>query len=212
MAFWWCEFMKSETNIILKNFLYFFIKCVIPVLVVYVIHMDIKIFGDVSEKSFVQFGQSIFLFVTSVIFMYLAQKKNADGLWLVAGFLLCMFIREQDGYFDDLYHGSWKYFAITSALFFTWKALCKNKVNAVKTLSAFMHAPAFKTMSVGMMIVLVFSRAFGMRKLWMLIMGDSFNRVVKNVVEEGTELFGYAIIFLATIEYAYALLFSKEDS
>lgn len=204
--------MKSEINIILKNFLYFFIKCIIPVFVVYVITLDIKTIGDVGETSFVQYGQSIFLLLTSVIFMFLAHKKDADGLWLVAGFLFCMFIREQDGYLDDLYHGSWKYLAIISALFFTWRALGTNKRNAITTLSGFMQAPAFTTMSIGMMIVLVFSRAIGMRKLWMLIMGDSFKYVVKNVVEEGTELLGYAIILLAAIEYAFYSLFNKEHS
>jgi hypothetical protein len=51
----------------------------------------------------------------------------------------------------------------------------------------------------------------GMGKLWKLVMGERFIRVVKNVVEEGTELFGYSIIFLAAVEYASYLL-NKGDS
>ena len=51
----------------------------------------------------------------------------------------------------------------------------------------------------------------GMGKFWKLVMGERFIRVVKNVVEEGTELFGSSIIFLAAVEYAYYLL-NKGDS
>ena len=96
--------MKNDLNIIVKNFLYFFLKCLLPVLVVGIIYFDIKTFGDIREQSFVEFGQSFFLFAASVIFMYLASKKQASGLWLVAGFFICMLIREQDAYFDDIFH------------------------------------------------------------------------------------------------------------
>ena len=202
--------MKNDLNIIVKNFLYFFLKCLLPVLVVGVIYLDVITFGDLSEKSFVEFGQEICLFITSIIFMYLARKGKANGLWLVAGFFMCMFIRELDAYVDDIFHGSWKYFALASVVFFVWKAFKQGKDNALKTLAEYMQSPPFTTMSFGVMVVLVFSRAFGMGKLWKLIMGDNFNRLVKNVAEEGTELFGYSIIFLAAVEYAYYLLNKKE--
>ena len=202
--------MKNDLNIIVKNFLCFFLKCLLPVLVVGVIYFDIKTFGDIREQSFVEFGQSFFLFAASVIFMYLASKKQASGLWLVAGFFICMLIREQDAYFDDIFHGSWVYFALASVVFFVWKAFRQGKNNAFKTLAEYMQSPPFTTMSFGVMIILFFSRAMGMGKLWKLVMGDHFIRTVKNVVEEGTELFGYSIIFLAAIEYAYYLLNKKE--
>ena len=202
--------MKNDLNIIIKTFLCFFLKCLLPILVVGVIYFDIKTFGDIREHSFVELGQSIFLFATSVIFMYLASKKKANGLWLVAGFFVCMLIREQDAYFDDIFHGSWAYFALASVVFFVWKAWSQGKDNVLKTLAEYMQSPPFTTMSFGVMIILFFSRAMGMGKLWKLVMGENFIRVVKNVVEEGTELFGYSIIFLAAIEYAHYLLNKKE--
>ena len=202
--------MKNDLNIIIKNFLCFFLKCLLPMLVVGVIYFDIKTFGDIREHSFVELGQSIFLFATSVIFMYLASKKKANGLWLVAGFFVCMLIREQDAYFDDIFHGSWAYFALASVVFFVWRAWSQGKDNVLKTLAEYMQSPPFTTMSFGVMIILFFSRAMGMGKLWKLVMGENFIRVVKNVVEEGTELFGYSIIFLAAVEYAYYLLNKKE--
>lgn len=203
--------MKSDVNIILKNFFLFFLKGIIPILVVGLIYFDIKTFGNIYEKSFVEAGQEFFLIGTSLIFMYLARKKGASGLWLVAGFFVCMFIREMDAYFDDLFHGSWKYFALASACFFTFKAWSEGKEKSIKSLAFYMQSPAFTTMSFGMIVVLFFSRAMGMGKLWKLIMGENFNRVVKNVVEEGIELFGYSIIFLAAVEYAYYLLNKSEE-
>ena len=202
--------MKNDMSIIIKNFLCFFLKCLLPVLVVGLIYFDIKTFGDIREKSLVELGQSVFLFAASVIFMYLANKKKANGLWLVAGFFVCMLIREQDAYFDDIFHGSWAYFALASIVFFVWKAWSQGKDNVLKTLAEYMQSPPFTTMSFGVMIILFFSRAMGMGKLWKLVMGERFIRVVKNVVEEGTELFGYSIIFLAAVEYACYLLNKKE--
>ena len=202
--------VKNDLNIIIKNFLCFFLKCLLPILVVGVIYFDIKTFGDIREHSFVELGQSIFLFATSVIFMYLASKKKANGLWLVAGFFVCMLIREQDAYFDDIFHGSWAYFALASVVFFVWKTWSQGKDNALKTMAEYMQSPPFTTMSFGVMIILFFSRVMGMGKLWKLVMGENFIRVVKNVVEEGTELFGYSIIFLAAVEYACYLLNKKE--
>jgi len=203
--------MKSDMNIILKNFMLFFLKCIIPVIVVGTIYLDIKTFGNIHEESFVEFGQEVFLLATSVIFMYLASKKKANGLWLVAGFFMCMSIRELDAYLDEIFHGSWKYFALASVAFFVFKAWREGKENAAKSLAAYMESPAFTTMSFGLMVVLFFSRAMGMSKLWKLAMGEHYTRIVKNIVEEGTELFGYAIIFLAAIEYAYYMLSKNED-
>ena len=54
-----------------------------------------------------------------------------------------------------------------------------------------------------MLIVLVFSRLFGMHQLWQHLMLDGYNRVVKNIAEEGTELLGYSICWLASTRYLW---------
>jgi hypothetical protein len=98
--------------------------------VIGLIWFDLKTFGNIREKSYVELSQSLFLVATSVVFMFLASKKKASGLWLVAGFFVCLLIREQDAYFDDLFHGSWAYFALASVLIFTWKSLQEGTMNA----------------------------------------------------------------------------------
>ena len=61
--------MKSDVNIILKNFSYFILKCVLPAVVLGLIYLDIKTFGNIREQSFVEIGQSVFLLAASLIFM-----------------------------------------------------------------------------------------------------------------------------------------------
>ena len=61
-----------------------------------------------------------------------------------------MLIREQDAYFDDIFHGSWVYFALASVVFFVWKAFKQGKDNALKTLAEYMQSPPFTTMSFGL--------------------------------------------------------------
>jgi len=42
---------------------------------------------------------------------------------------------------------------------------------------------------------------FGMNSLWQMLMLDGYNRVVKNMVEEGCELLGYAFCLIAALGY-----------
>ena len=73
-----------------------------------------------------------------------------------------------------------------------------------------MHTQAFTRLSSGLLAVLVFSRLIGYKPMWKLAMGKHYYLNVKFIVEEGTELFGYSIIFLAAVEYACYLLNKKE--
>jgi len=52
----------------------------------------------------------------------------------------------------------------------------------------------------GFVCVAVFAQVFGQADFWQGVMGESYERVVKIVVEESIELFGYALILAGTIE------------
>ena len=101
-------------------------------------------------------------------------------------------------------HGAWKYFALALIAFVFYQAWCLGKENTIATLAAFMKSRSYTFIFIGLLIVLVFSRLFGMGELWETIMADHFNRTVKNVVEEGTELWGYALIFWGALNYLFA--------
>lgn len=52
----------------------------------------------------------------------------------------------------------------------------------------------------GVMLLLVFSRLFGMGSFWHNIMGADYVREVKIIAEEGTELLAYCLIAFASVK------------
>ncbi|WP_236127652.1 hypothetical protein [Cedecea colo] len=111
-----------------------------------------------------------------------------------------MLIRELDFIFDELSHGCWVWFALFTALACISYAL-RNKEKTLEGIASFMRHPAYGMMLSGLLCVLIFSRLFGMHTLWEGLMLDGYNRLVKNMVEEGTEMFGYILCMLSTIWY-----------
>lgn len=203
--------MKENVKFIIQKFLNFILSGLVCAAVMALIFLDLHFFKGIPERSFVEFGQATLLLITSLIYMYLAQRKNANGLWLVAGFFLCMFIRELDAYFDLVFHGAWVFVAIPCAIVFVCIAWKKGRDNALCTLAKFMDNPSFPMLANGLLTIFVFSRIMGFKPLWKTIMGKHFMYSVKAVTEEGTELFGYAFIFVSTLNYTYNLLKEKVD-
>ena len=202
--------MKKELSFVIKNFLYFILTGVICALVLGCIFLDLHYFKYVPERGFVEHTQELLIFLSASIFLYLAFKRKTSALWLVGGFLACMFIRELDSVFDKIFHGAWVYIAIPVACFCVYKAWKEGLEETINSLSEFMRTQAFIRLSSGLLTVLVFSRLIGYKPMWKLAMGKHYYWNVKFIVEEGTELFGYSIIFLAAIEYAHYLLNKKE--
>ena len=203
--------MKKELSFVIKNFLYFIFTGVVCALVLGCILLDLQYFKYLPERGFVEHSQELLIFLSASIFLYLAFKKNNSALWLVGGFLACMFVRELDSVFDKIFHGAWAYIAIPIACLCVYKALKKGIVETINLLAEFMRTQAFTRLSSGLLAVLVFSRLIGYKPMWKLAMGKHYYWNVKFIVEEGTELFGYSIIFLAAVEYASYLL-NKGDS
>ena len=202
--------MKEDLRFVIKNFIYFLLYGVVCALVLGCIYLDIKHFKYLPERGFVEHTQELLIFLSSSIFLGLAWKKNISGLWLVGGFLACMFIRELDSAFDKVFHGAWAYIAIPFACLCILKAWRAGIEQTIHSLFEFMHTQAFTRLSSGLLAVLVFSRLIGYKPMWKLAMGKHYYWNVKFIVEEGTELFGYSIIFLAAVEYAYYLLKKKD--
>ncbi len=170
---------------------------------VLILFSDVIWFHDfVRENSFTEIAQESILLILALLFFGHARKEPSrrHSSVLIGGFFSCMLIRELDFAFDAIAHGSWVWFA----LFTTFACLgyaFSNKEKALEGLAAFMRHPAYGMMLSGLLCVLVFSRLFGMHQLWQGLMLDGYNRLVKNMVEEGTEMFGYVICLLSGIWY-----------
>lgn len=170
-------------------------------LIVGLAYIDISNAGIIKDASYTENLQETLLFISSMIFIYIARKKKADGLLLVAGFLLCMFIREWDAVFDALFHGAWKYFAIPIAVIFTYLGIRKGLNSAVGDLEEFIKSKSYDIVVLGLIIVLVVSRVFGSKSIWLLMSGPDFKYVFKSFIEEGVELLGYMVIFVGSVRY-----------
>ena len=57
----------------------------------------------------------------------------------------------------------------------------------------------FAYITIGLMIVLLFSRIFGSGFVWREIMADNYATVYKAIIQEGVELLGYTFIFYRSI-------------
>ena len=193
--------MRENYKTIFSGIAEFLLAALIAAGVVGCIYLDVIVHQGIVENSFVEFAQEALLMATTVIFAIQAIAKRHGGLWLVAGFFGCMLLREFDAFFDMIVHGAWKYFALVVIAFVFFKAWRFGKENTIATLAAFMKTRAFIFIFLGLLIVLAYSRLFGMGELWHAIMGDNYKRIVKNVVEEGSELWGYALVFWGTVKY-----------
>ncbi|WP_416413846.1 hypothetical protein [Pantoea sp. App145] len=164
---------------------------------------DVFVLGDeVKESSVTEIMQELILLAVASLFMRRAgqDKPRRPALLLMAGFFIVLLIRELDFAFDLLAHGSWLWFALAVSVYAVYQAV-RHGQQTLDGLADFMSRPSWGMMCAGMLTVLVFSRFFGMSELWRHLAGEEYPRVVKNLAEEGTELFGYMLCLLSTLDY-----------
>jgi hypothetical protein len=156
------------------------------------------------ETSCTEIAQEVMLAAIALMYFNRARHSAAQRpvMVLVAGFFSCMLIRELDFLFDEIFHGSWSWFALATALACLAIAL-REPHRILPGLAAMMSHSSWSLMSAGMLTTLVFSRLFGMHELWEHLMLDGYNRTVKNIAEEGSELLGYSLCLFATFSYVW---------
>ena len=184
---------KMILNLILQSFL-----VVIPVVIVS-LDAEILIQGS-SELSITEIAQELFILCSAVLFVLCAKLDvNSRGFFvLVAGLFATMFVRESDALLDNIQAGFWLYPALIvslSAILYARK--CVGTVK--KPMLEQMESRHFLHISLGLILVLIFSRTFGSGHLWRDIMGHDYSIVYKSVVQEGIELLGYIFVFYGSI-------------
>lgn len=162
-----------------------------------------------SEVGPTEFIQSVALGLSLVLFFLEARRRPEmrGGLILVGGFIGCMLIREQDYFLDTVTHGFWKWPAL--ALAFSCLAYAAATFRAtVAGLANFIRWRYFSVLLIGLVIVLAYSRLFGMSILWRELLRDCHWRMAKTAVEESSELLGYLFVVFS----ALLLRFEKRSS
>ncbi len=121
--------MTEDAKLIIREFLKFlFFGMYIAGAIVFVIlitSIDIQALGHIPENSLTERTQEALLAISILLLLYRVRKEESNGLYLVVGLLLCMLIREWDSFFDNIFHGAWKFIALPTALFFIYLSLKK---------------------------------------------------------------------------------------
>jgi hypothetical protein len=197
--------MRNDLTIIGREITVFILAALFLALMILPIYIDVAWMNDaLHETSFTETTQEIMLAVIAALFFIAAQRRPAQrgALTLVAGFYSCMLIRELDFVFDTIQHGSWIWFALAVTAGCLAVALRTPK-KTLHALARLLQHRSWPVMASGFLVVLVFSRLFGIHSLWQHLMLGDYNRVVKNMAEEGTELLGYGLCWLASVRYLW---------
>lgn len=192
--------MRHE-NTITKMILMLILQAAFVVLAVSIVALDAELLEQgKSEYSITEFAQEIFILCSAILFGFSAKfDRQAKGfLILVMGFFVTMLVRESDAFFDKIQHGFWIYPALFVSL--TSVIYARKCVGTVKIpMLNYMDSKPFVYISLGLIIIIIFSRTFGSGHLWRDIMGDDYSIVYKTVIQEGIELLGYIFVLYGSI-------------
>ena len=149
----------------------------------------------IPEDSLTEFVQAGLLLASALAFARAALRRPAARGFhvLAAGFFATLLVRELDGFFDLVRHGFWVWPAALAALASLAYAALHGDGTVAKPLADFLQSPSGQLVGLGLVVVLVFSRAFGSGTLWTPVLGPDAT-ALKNVLQEGMELFGYALV------------------
>ncbi|MDW6005541.1 hypothetical protein [Vibrio mangrovi] len=160
------------------------------------------LYGDhyISEKSVTEYVQQILLGIAVVAFYRIKVGHEAlrHAAILISGFFMVLFIRELDFLFDHVWHGFWIY----PALLVTLAALAyafRGRDQILHEFAEILSVPNMRLLVCSVMILISFSRLFGMGSFWHMVMHEYYIRDVKNIAEEGIELLCYALISYSAV-------------
>jgi len=177
------------------EFLVLALMALVPTITVYV---DVMLIGHgVPDPSVTELTQEALILISSILFWRLAyHSREHRGFYvLVAGCFGCMFIREQNNLLDSLYLGAWMVPAMLLALSSMGYALIVWRPTIIPGMAAFVRSRSYLYILFGLVVLLVFSRAFGSgHLLWRQMMQGEYSSVFKRALQEGLELLGYLFI------------------
>lgn len=160
------------------------------------IAIDVLVFNHgVKEISVTEFSQSCLLLL-STIYVGLAAWRQAESrgfLVLVTGLLAAMLIRETDMFLDYIAQGFWVYPALIVSVAAIVTSI-RYRAAIIPTLVKFSANRSFAYLVIGLLLVILFSRAFGTGWFWSKVMMDDFDRLYKTIIQEGLELLGYVLV------------------
>ena len=155
--------------------------------------------NQLSEYSLTETAQELLLLACTLLLTYRAVHLPAarGALILAAGFFACLFVREMDFLFDELFwHGSWAWI-VTLILICCFTLVWLNRTSLLPSLAHFSTRRPYLHFVIGIAMLLVFSRIFGSGgAFWKYILVDYHHPRFKAIMQEGMELYAYLLITL----------------
>ena len=168
--------------------------------------------SNLGESSITETLQLIMLAIASWSFFSLSKRtpELKHAAVLISGFFAVLMIREMDYWMDMIHHGSWVFPALTITALACAKAYQGGK-GTVNEMARILQNPHMKLLIGSVVLLLVFSRLYGMGSFWRHVMDESYIRDVKNISEEGIELLCYSLIALSAFRTRRELKAQTQD-
>lgn len=157
-----------------------------------------------SEFSPIEIIQPLMLFICGLLMAWVglycpSQRPIALPF---GGLALAFIIRELDYFFDRfIVDNLWQALvAVVAALVITYTYRQRKRLKIAW--GRIWPSPGIALLFAGAVIMFAFVSLVGHEPLWMSILGDSYQRIVKLAVEEFIELGAYFLWLIGSIEYA----------
>ena len=161
-----------------------------------------SVYGEQSLTEWLEVGCAL---VSGLCFILAARldRQLRPAAAMLAALCAMMCIREADFLLDAyVFDGAWQTL-VTAVLIGITLYLWRQQQSVSQSIRKYAALPSAGVLLGGFLVLFVFSRLFGRESFWAVVMGERYQRVVKNVVEEGTEIMGYSLIMIAAMELAY---------
>ena len=169
----------------------------------HVITGDRDVFGT-SEFSPVEITQAIILCACGLIMAWVARFCPSQRPIAVtfAGMALIFLIRESDYFLDRfIVDNLWQVLVgLTGSLLIVY--VFRHRKRLTIALARIWPSPGLTLLFAGAVVLFAFVSLVGHEPLWMAILDDAYQRVIKLAIEEFIELIGYFLWMIGTIEYA----------
>ncbi|MFI0472060.1 hypothetical protein ACGLWX_04955 [Halomonas sp. HMF6819] len=155
-----------------------------------------------SEYGFTELAQTAVLASACLMLIYVRQvlKVWPTVTLLLFAFIAASLVREQDYFLDEyVARHTWKILvALIVVPSITWVIIQRRRF--LDEFRYFSNTFSFGLFASGVLTTYIFSRLYGRSDFWEAVLGESFERTIKDAAEEVIELLGYSLIMFATLE------------
>lgn len=194
--------MSSDIRTILTGFAQFLFGAILSAGIYYLYNFSLE--HPIAIENWIENFQELFLVLGSTAFAIAARRNPnyAGGLWLISGFCAALFIRELDALFDLIRHGFWKYVLIAYLCVLAAIVVRAGRETILPGLANFISSRSFMLMLPAVVIILVYSRLYGFKGLWLHFSACGNWGDFKSFSEEATELLGYTLLLCSALHYS----------